>query len=309
MLHSQSRRTTAMHLRILKLLLVSFAYLPGAVAPISSGPGVCYPTGLLAGSNTPNCPNSCCAPGYTFNTYNAGAASCTTCPANTFSGSGASGCTACPASSTSNPVCLPRFSIFPLNAALSQGSSQCTQHCPAGQFINGYSCATCTAGTYSGADATSCTPCSTNTFSDAGASICSNCAAGYTSDPGSSTCNAPGPAPSGSSHSPRSWLEQEVLTCALRAGYMMCPVMTGTRRSECVDVKTSLESCGGCAGSGLLSTQPRGRDCSAISHVDAVRCVEGRCKVLNCRPNYEVSVGGDSCVPAVKTSPLHHSLR
>ncbi|KAJ6557968.1 hypothetical protein B0H19DRAFT_946126, partial [Mycena capillaripes] len=64
-----------------------------------------------------------------------------------------------------------------------QGSSTCTQHCAAGQFVDGNSCSTCAAGTYSEADATSCSQCPANTFSAAGASSCTAC-------PNGSTCAA-----------------------------------------------------------------------------------------------------------------------
>jgi hypothetical protein len=64
-----------------------------------------------------------------------------------------------------------------------QGSSTCSQHCPAGQFVDGNHCSACAAGTFSGADASSCTSCPINTFSGSGASTCTPCQSGATSPP------------------------------------------------------------------------------------------------------------------------------
>ena len=48
--------------------------------------------------------------------------------------------------------------------------------CPAGQYVNGNSCAACPSGTYSeGGTATSCTPCASGTWSPARASNCRAC--------------------------------------------------------------------------------------------------------------------------------------
>ncbi|KAJ7510110.1 hypothetical protein B0H11DRAFT_2414783 [Mycena galericulata] len=113
---------------------------------------------------------------------------------------------------------------------------------------------------------------------------------------GSSTCTTPGPTPS---HAPRAWAERGVLTCPLQ-GYMRCPVMSGSNRLECIDIKNSLESCGGCVES--TNPQSSGQDCSAIEHADTVRCSNGRCLVLKCRTNYEVSISRDSCVEVAQSS-------
>src|SRR6185503_16279309 len=56
-----------------------------------------------------------------------------------------------------------------------------TVACAAGTYLNGSTCSTCAAGTYSAAGATSCTACGAGTYSAAGAGSCtawSTCAAG-----------------------------------------------------------------------------------------------------------------------------------
>ncbi|KAJ7610306.1 hypothetical protein DFH06DRAFT_1246406 [Mycena polygramma] len=73
---------------------------------------------------------------------------------------------------------------------------------------------------------------------------------------------------------------------------MLCPVY-GSTQVECVDVRNSLESCGGCVDVGTNSI---GQDCSAIKNVVDVRCRHGRCEVLKCRAKHEASVARDSCV-------------
>ncbi|KAL0948028.1 hypothetical protein HGRIS_010653 [Hohenbuehelia grisea] len=67
---------------------------------------------------------------------------------------------------------------------------------------------------------------------------------------------------------------------------------------ECLDTKSSLESCGGCAisyGNGVAT----GRDCSSIKGVSGVSCVQGSCRVHSCRVGYRVADNGSDCVEII----------
>jgi hypothetical protein len=48
---------------------------------------------------------------------------------------------------------------------------------------------------------------------------------------------------------------------------------------ECLDVRTNLESCGGCVPEGEIVGPDGGKDCTAIDHINAVKCVAGKCIV------------------------------
>lgn len=67
-------------------------------------------------------------------------------------------------------------------------------------------------------------------------------------------------------------------------------VMLGQGGYECLDVSSSLESCGGCASTG------EGRDCSAIRGAAGVGCDAGVCRILSCQGGYKVSLDGSKCV-------------
>lgn len=58
------------------------------------------------------------------------------------------------------------------------------------------------------------------------------------------------------------------------------------RGHECVDVRSDLESCGGCVADDAPANGERsaggGRDCSAIPHVDSVTCSGGACVIGEC---------------------------
>ncbi|KAM0788196.1 hypothetical protein ACM66B_001355 [Microbotryomycetes sp. NB124-2] len=68
-------------------------------------------------------------------------------------------------------------------------------------------------------------------------------------------------------------------------------VMAGAGGYECLDVQSSLESCGGCASTG------EGEDCSAIPHALGVGCEAGTCHVFSCAPGFKPSLSSRSCVP------------
>jgi hypothetical protein len=46
---------------------------------------------------------------------------------------------------------------------------------------------------------------------------------------------------------------------------------------ECLDVRSNLESCGGCVPEGEVRGEDGGQDCTAIEHVSTVECVSGKC--------------------------------
>ncbi|CAG7853990.1 SubName: Full=Related to GCC2 and GCC3 family protein-Laccaria bicolor {ECO:0000313/EMBL:CCA67194.1} [Serendipita indica DSM 11827] len=48
---------------------------------------------------------------------------------------------------------------------------------------------------------------------------------------------------------------------------------------ECIDIETNLESCGGCVPHGETEGPDGGKDCTAIEHMSAVKCVSGKCTV------------------------------
>lgn len=85
-------------------------------------------------------------------------------------------------------------------------------------------------------------------------------------------------------------------------GMQACSVIgiSGRRTSkfECLDTKTSIESCGGCMFP--LRNQPAGEDCTLIPMVESVSCTRGRCAVSSCVRGFEVSESGDSCVKVAK---------
>lgn len=67
---------------------------------------------------------------------------------------------------------------------------------------------------------------------------------------------------------------------------------------ECLDVRSNLESCGGCVPEGEIVGEDGGRDCTAIEHVSSVKCADGQCLVRACRQGYKVSDDRSSCVKA-----------
>ncbi|KAH9829893.1 uncharacterized protein C8Q71DRAFT_862985 [Rhodofomes roseus] len=94
----------------------------------------------------------------------------------------------------------------------------------------------------------------------------------------------------------------------------VCGVYGGSSRAyECLNVNTTLESCGGCTvpspflsisrsgsvsapGVGLASAS--GVDCSSLPGVSRVSCVAGRCAVSSCSAGWVANTSGDGCVRA-----------
>ncbi|KAI0348169.1 hypothetical protein BDW22DRAFT_61052 [Trametopsis cervina] len=70
---------------------------------------------------------------------------------------------------------------------------------------------------------------------------------------------------------------------------------TSTDAWECINTKSDLESCGGCAV-GLGRTPALGVDCTAIPGVMDVSCISGSCSVQRCQPGFEVTADGAYCI-------------
>ncbi|KAJ6478712.1 hypothetical protein C8R47DRAFT_928411, partial [Mycena vitilis] len=259
-----------------------------------SAAGASSCTACPAGSTSPQVSSERTCPDCLAGTYSgAGATSCTKCPAHTFSKSGASSCTACPNGGTSEPASFTLSSQLTAKLIINlQGSSKCAVACPAGSFKQNRHCKTCPAGTFSfGPDSPSCADCPSDTYSDSGATTCKSCDTGY----GCEARSAPGQCKRKPGCPPGQALSAhgcDVLACP--RDHKLCPIY-GSKQLECIDIQSSLESCGGCVGVGV-DRDTDGQDCSAIKNVDDARCRNGRCEVLKCRANYEVSLTEDSCV-------------
>ncbi|KAI0729194.1 hypothetical protein C8Q72DRAFT_778603, partial [Fomitopsis betulina] len=81
----------------------------------------------------------------------------------------------------------------------------------------------------------------------------------------------------------------------------VCGMYGGSARAfECLNVNTTLESCGGCTipNPFLGATTAAGTDCSSIPGVNRVSCVTGRCAVYSCGEGWVVNGSGDGCVRA-----------
>jgi len=83
------------------------------------------------------------------------------------------------------------------------------------------------------------------------------------------------------------------------SGRTLCGVPGGSKGKgyDCVDTKSDLESCGGCVVKNSFGIEtPAGKDCSAIAHVDRVKCKSSSCHVSSCKEGYTPSKTHDSCV-------------
>ena len=121
----------------------------------------------------------------------AGASSCTSCVAGTYSAEkGATACTECEAgtySTAGSSKCLDCSA----GTYSGKAASKCDS-CPAGKYSSAKAsfCNICSAGTYSSAGASSCTECEAGTYSGREASKCLDCSAGTYSGKKASTCSA-----------------------------------------------------------------------------------------------------------------------
>lgn len=79
-------------------------------------------------------------------------------------------------------------------------------------------------------------------------------------------------------------------------GLTACGVLGGKRNAfECVDTLSDLESCGGCVVPLTVHSKASGADCSAITGVSDVSCVNSQCVVHRCRSGYTVSDDRTTC--------------
>ncbi|KAG8736947.1 Dihydroxyacetone synthase [Ceratobasidium sp. 414] len=217
------------------------------------------------------------------------------------------------------------LSIAAFVGLASAASIPAANTCPAGKYPSGNACVDCPAGSYSAAGAMSCSDCPPGTISDPGSSTCTACPDGWVPTPSGRTCRkcpantyANGddctPCPDGQTSSPGSTscgpqpskraVSPVSDTCSLTPGYQRCPVLTGGGGTECVNVLTTPDSCGGCVGpDGVDDKLFTGQDCSAIPNVDRVECEQGRCKVVSCRSGY--TPGQGTCALITKRAKVH----
>ncbi|TBU48961.1 hypothetical protein BD309DRAFT_852760 [Dichomitus squalens] len=75
---------------------------------------------------------------------------------------------------------------------------------------------------------------------------------------------------------------------------------------QCIDVKTSPDSCGGCTVQSPLGDRsgsgPAGVNCTAISHADAVSCASGKCAIHTCLAGWSVNDEGTGCIEDQNTA-------
>lgn len=262
---------------------------------------------------------SCIAasPGY----YAAGTAqtSQSACVSGTYSSvKGSAKCLACPAGYQCPTPKTTTPEICPPGRYAASGASDC-EKCPEGNFqgLAGQSdCCICNPGWYSATGASAaCRKCSDRTpYSNPGSRTPADCSAtpgiwkptstsvqgpngecpGYgTLNAGISYAFASGvPSRRGLKHMPRCKPNEEA-----------CPVYSGLLppRYVCMDVKSNLESCGGCMlyGADGKASDEGGRDCSAIPGVNEVSCRGGNCDIGSCQPGYTISFDRTSCVIAL----------
>ena len=101
-----------------------------------------------------------------------------------------------------------------------------------------------------------------------------------------------GPPPSASQYGLEANRNEELCP----AGFAACPVdptaghFEKTGAYECLDTRSELQSCGGCASLGT------GTDCTRIKGALSMGCEEGRCQVHRCKKGWKVGKDGASCV-------------
>lgn len=70
-------------------------------------------------------------------------------------------------------------------------------------------------------------------------------------------------------------------------------------KTECLDLLTTLDSCGGCA------TEGQGVDCTLLANVQDVSCEMGACKVYSCDKGFKIE-NGTACVPDESAGSVKH---
>ncbi|KIM88148.1 hypothetical protein PILCRDRAFT_249027 [Piloderma croceum F 1598] len=108
----------------------------------------------------------------------------------------------------------------------------------------------------------------------------------------------PSGVPSGVTHpSKRNVEEQFRFRSLCPAGKEPCGGFMGPDSYECIDITTTLDSCGGCVFP-PFSQSSSGKDCSTIPGVASVRCHQSMCMVKTCMTGWNVSEDGHSCIPS-----------
>ncbi|KAH9942515.1 uncharacterized protein BXZ73DRAFT_41070 [Epithele typhae] len=303
----------------------------GAVS-CSACPANTYSNGVA-----PSC--SVCRPG-TTSTPGSASCTCVPCPSNEVSAPASSSCHGCADGTyydadsatciADPPMCaagtyLNGNTCTPCAAGSysGDGATQC-EECPAGQFSweGASACCPCCSGFYSDhPGASSCAQCATaGAYSVVGASSASACSSYYLG--GQLSCPSSGPTcPDVGGANPSSLAHQAPVRrrAACPLGQRSCPVYGVSanghgyvRGSECVDVRTDLESCGGCvADDSPLGGRNAdgGRDCSAIPHTGRVACRGGACVIESCASGFALSEDGEACVASKASGALHVQRR
>ncbi|KAF9042938.1 hypothetical protein BJ165DRAFT_1603181 [Panaeolus papilionaceus] len=113
-------------------------------------------------------------------------------------------------------------------------------------------------------------------------------------------CGSAAPRLPGARIKPAINLVQAHRTCKPHESVCGVPGREDTLQFECLDTKSTAASCGGCVTphpffDNEASTQGRGVDCTAISHVQHVGCVDRRCVVHSCQPGWIPNSSGKGC--------------
>ena len=100
-------------------------------------------------------------------------------------------------------------------------------------------------------------------------------------------------------HDPHDPVVRRRATMACRMGQTACLIdsKASVLKTECLDLLTTLDSCGGC------TTEGQGTDCTLIPGVEDVSCEYGSCKVYSCERGFKVE-NGTACVPDIENNSV-----
>ena len=119
----------------------------------------------------------------------------------------------------------------------------------------------------------------------------------YFTDTADDECNCHLPSSAPDSHDTYS---RRSIICPI--GQSSCLINPGfSKQTECLDLRTTLDSCGGC------TSQGQGLDCTQIPGVQDVNCEYGACKVYSCERGFKVE-NGTACVPDSGSKGLKNLL-
>ena len=262
--------------------------------------GTCYPCSAIAVENgtctacssTGTCTAVSCNEGYKAN-----GTKCEkiTCPTGEYlSGST---CKACSTISISNGVCTACSSTGTCTAVLCNEGYRATGFkceritCPAGQYVNGNSCAACPSGTYSeGGTATSCTPCASGTWSPARASNCRACPSIIVSNGTCTACSLTGicTAVSCNEGYKANGAKCERITCSTGE------YLSGSTCKACSTISVSNGVCTACSSTGT---------CTAVSCNEGYKANGNVCESVLCSAGEYLS--GSTCI-SCSTIPVEN---